>query len=235
MNKNGAKKGWIKVIRGFFMALGVFFFLMLLLALTPLPYYMHYNLGIVGKEEPSFDPDVVVMFGGSGMPSRGNLMRLYYTAEYANKYHLPVIIAHPQDSLCHAEMRRYLVQSGVPSSDISFMTQGGNTRAQALGMMDECPQLASKHLLVVTSTPHLKRAVKSMEKVGFQHIKGIAAHEATVDFDLSVTSRELKGNKIIPAVRSTKIRYNFWNYLTMEITCLREYTALSYYKIKGWI
>lgn len=208
---------------------------MLLLALTPLPFYMHYNLGVVGEEKQSFDPEVVVMFGGAGMPSRSNLMRLYYTAECANRYHIPVIIAHPEDSLCQAEMRRYLVQSGVPSSDISFMTQGGNTRAQALGMMDECPQLTSKSLLVVTSTPHLKRAVKSMEKVGFQHIKGIAAHEATVDFDLSVRSQELKGNKVIPAVRSTKIRYNFWNYLNLEISCLREYTALSYYKIKGWI
>lgn len=235
MSKNRAKKGWIKAIRCFFVILGVVFFIMMLLALTPLPYYMHHNLGIAGEKETSFVPDAVVMFGGAGMPSESNLMRLYYTAEYANRYKLPVIIAHPEDSLCQAEMRRYLVQSGIDDSSIHFMTQGNNTRAQALGLKDTWPNLESKRLLVVTSTSHVKRAVKSLKKAGFQHVKGCAAHEATVDFDLSLKAKELKGNKAIPAVRNTKVRYNFWNYLKLEITCFREYAALGYYKIKGWI
>ena len=235
MSKNRAKKGWIKAIRCFFVVLGAAFFIMILLALTPLPYYMRYNLGIAGEKEASLSPDAMVMFGGAGMPSESNLMRLYYTAAYANKYKLPVIIAHPEDSLCHAEMRRYLVQSGIDDAVIHFMTQGGNTRAQALGMMEEWPELATKQLLVVTSTSHIKRTIKSLEKVGFMHLKGIPAQEATVDFDLSVRANELKGNKAVPTVKNTKFRYNFWNYLKIEITCFREYTALCYYKVKGWI
>ena len=30
------------------------------------------------------------------------------------------------------------------------------------------------------------------------------------------------------------IRYNFWNYLKLEITCLREFSAIAYYKIE-WL
>lgn len=235
MSNNGAKNGWIRAIRCFFVVLGVIFFIMILLAFTPLPYYMQYRLGIAREKDTNFAPDAIVMYGGAGMPSRSNLIRLYYTAEYANRYKLPVIIAHPEDSLCHAEMRRYLVQSGIEDSTIHFMTWGGNTRAQSLGLMSAWPELAAKNLLVVTSTQHIKRTVKSMEKVGFLHVKGIPAQEATVDFDLSLRTRELKGNSFIPAVGSTKIRYNFWNYLQLEITCFREYIALSYYKVKGWI
>ncbi len=31
------------------------------------------------------------------------------------------------------------------------------------------------------------------------------------------------------------IRYNFWNYLKLEITVLREYMAITWYWLRGWI
>ena len=97
------------------------------------------------------------------------------------------------------------------------------------------PQLIDKQLLVVTSPEHIRRTVKSLNKVGFINVVGVAAYPATVDFDLSLKKQKLGGNNAVPSVESVKMRYTFFNYLKLEITCIREYLALGYYRIKGWI
>ena len=45
------------------------------------------------------------------------------------------------------------------------------------------------------------------------------------------------GNKtLLPNVGSnTSVRYQFWNHLKYEIMIAREMTALTYYKLRGWI
>ena len=173
------------------------------------------------------------MFGGAGMPSEDNLMRLYHTAALAKHFDIPVILVHPKDSLCQAEMTRLLRQDGV--DNIEYMTSGTNTRSQCVELMEKYPQLADQPLLVVTSPEHVKRTVKCLNKVGFTNVYGKAAYPATVDFDLSLKKQKLGGNEAIPSVESTKMRYTFFNYLKLEVTCLREYCALAYYRIKGWI
>ena len=30
-------------------------------------------------------------------------------------------------------------------------------------------------------------------------------------------------------------RYQFWNHLKYQVICWREYLAISYYKVRGWI
>lgn len=226
-----------KCIKILLLIIGMVSLTALLLALTPAPFYMHYALGNdPGKEDAdAFHPDRIVMFGGAGMPSESNLMRLYHTAEYAQRFSVPVIIVHPEDPVCKAEMTRFLVQSGIPEHRIQFMEQGSNTRSQVMELAQSDPQLLEAELLVVTATEHLRRTVKTMRKAGFQHVRGAAAREATVDFDLSLKGKELQGNKAVPTVKSTNLRYTFWNYLQLEITCFREYIALGYYKLKGWI
>jgi hypothetical protein len=77
--------------------------------------------------------------------------------------------------------------------------------------------------------------VKCLNKAGFKNAIGKAAYPATVDFDLSLKKRKLGGNEAIPSIESVKMRYTFFNYLKLEITCVREYFALAYYRIKGWI
>ena len=227
----------LKIVKGTMIALGVLFLLMLILALTPAPFYMHYALGNDPHEEQeaAFSPDHVVMFGGAGMPSESNLMRLYYTGRLATHFHIPVVIVHPKDSLCQSEMARMLMQDGVAPDDIAFMTEGTNTRSQVLELAEAFPNLVDGHLLVVTSPEHIRRTVKCLNKAGFTHVRGMAAREATVDFDLSLRKQNLKGNESIPSVESTNLRYTFWNYFQLEIVCLREYAALAYYKVKGWI
>lgn len=217
-----------------FFTLGILFALMLILAFTSAPFYWYFNLGQNPDKETQLNhPQRVVMFGGAGMPSEDNLMRLYHTAALARHFDVPVILVHPEDSLCQAEMTRLLHQDKV--NDILYMTEGSNTRSQALELMAAYPELANEQMLVVTSPEHVRRTVKCLKKAGFTNICGKAAYPATVDFDLSLDKKKLGGNEIVPSVESVKMRYTFFNYLKLEITCLREYCALAYYKVKGWI
>lgn len=225
-----------KILNRFFVVLGVIFTLFLILAITPAPFYMHYNLG----QDPNrdtiqvFEPQHVIMMGGAGMPSPSNLMRLYYAAGIATNYDIPITIVHPYDSLCHAKMDDFLDNHGV-MSEVFHDTIGTNTRSQALGLAEYYPELLTTNVLVVTSPEHLRRTIKCFNKVGFQQVRGMAAYEGTVDFNLSLKQQKLKGREDVPNVESTNLRYTFWNYLKLEIDTYREYFALLYYKIKGWI
>lgn len=227
-------KTLLKIAKILLLTLGSLSLVVLVCALTPAPFYMHYALGDDPVETP-FEPDRIVMFGGAGMPSESNLIRLYYAAECAQRYEIPVILVHPEDSLCQAAMKRELVRDGVSDDHIFFMTRGTNTRSQVLELKKAYPETVDANLLIITSPEHVRRTVKCLRKAGFTHVKGLAAREATVDFDLSLKAQDLKGNEAIPSVESTNIRYTFWNYLQLEILCFREYAALAYYRIKGWI
>lgn len=223
-----------KFIKITFFTLGILFTLMLILAFTSAPFYWYFNLGQnPDKEVRLTHPKKVVMFGGAGMPSEDNLMRLYHTAALARHYDVPVLLIHPKDSLCQAEMTRLLHQGGVDK--VAYMTSGSNTRSQCMELKETHPQFIDKQLLVVTSPEHIRRTVKSLNKVGFINVVGVAAYPATVDFDLSLKKQKLGGNNAVPSVESVKMRYTFFNYLKLEITCIREYLALGYYRIKGWI
>ena len=223
-----------KILKITFFCLGGMFILMIILAFTSAPFYWYFNLGQnPNKETVITRPESIVMFGGAGMPSEDNLMRLYHTAALARHYEVPVVLVHPEDSLCQAEMTRLLHQGGI--DNISYMTEGANTRSQVLELMDTYPELKEKQFIVVTSPEHLRRTVKCLNKVGFRNVIGKAAYPATVNFDLSLKKQKLGGNESIPSVESVKMRYTFFNYLKLEITCLREYFALAYYRLKGWI
>jgi uncharacterized SAM-binding protein YcdF (DUF218 family) len=223
-----------RIIKITFFTLGALFFVMLVLAFTSVPFYAYYRLGQNPNESDTLvQPRHIVMFGGAGMPSEDNLIRLYHTAALSKHFEIPVILMHPEDSLCQAEMTRLLRQDGVDS--ILYMTEGANTRSQALGLMANYPELAEEPFIVITSPEHVRRTVKCLNKAGFQNVIGKAAYPATVDFDLSLKKRKLGGNEAIPSIESVKMRYTFFNYLKLEITCAREYFALAYYKIKGWI
>jgi uncharacterized SAM-binding protein YcdF (DUF218 family) len=209
---------------------------MLVLALTPAPFYMHRALGTdPNKSQGKFTPEYIVMLGGGGMPSEDNLIRLYYTSEYANYYQIPVIIIHPDDSISQVKMSNFLVANGVLKENINYLVEGTNTRSQILCFLENFPQMADRKLLIITSPQHITRTVKCFNKAGFTQVHSQATFDATVDFDLSLKKQKLDGNKYIPEINNTNIRYTFWNYIKLEIICIREYFALGYYKIKNWI
>ncbi len=227
------------ILKWLFISFGIILLLINILALTPLPFYMHRSLGEDASWEndstTQFTPDYIIMFGGAGMPSESNLIRLYYTAEIAGKLQKPIILVHPEDSVCQAEMTKYLVNNGISSDSIMYMTGGSNTRSQSLSLVDSFPDIISANCLIITAPEHLSRTLKCLRKCGLQNIRGIGAFENTVDFDLSLDKQALKGNKYIPDVESTNLRYTFWNYLKLEIICIREYLATAYYWLKDWI
>ena len=223
-----------RIIKITFFTLGALFFVMVVLAFTSVPFYAYYRLGQNPNESDTLlQPRHIVMFGGAGMPSEDNLIRLYHTAALARHFDLPVILVHPEDSVCQAEMTRLLHQDGI--DNILYMTEGANTRSQALELLTAYPELAEEPFIAVTSPEHVRRTVKCLNKAGFQNVIGKAAYPATDDFDLSLKKRKLGGNEAIPSIESVKMRYTFFNYLKLEITCAREYFALMYYIVKGCI
>jgi len=229
----------LSILKWLFISLGIILLIINILALTPAPFYMHRSLGEdpIWEEDSTtqFTPDYVIMFGGAGMPSESNLIRLYYTAEIAGKLHKPIILVHPEDSVCQAEMTKYLVNNGISHDSIIYMTGGSNTRSQSICLIDSFPQLKDASSLIITAPEHLSRTLKCLKKCGMENIRGIGAFESTVDFSLELKKEKLKGNRYVPDIESTNLRYTYWNYLKLEIICFREYFATAYYWIKDWI
>ena len=93
-----------------------------------------------------------------------------------------------------------------------------------------------KRMLVVTSPENMYRTVKAFRKAGFTEVGGESAFEVAMFVDLGYNHKRIGGKKYLPDVSDDMaLRFNFWNYLKLEITCLREYVAIVYYKLNGWI
>ena len=220
---------------------GGFFLLMLILALTPLPFWARYNLGKSKAFVPLNTQSILVM-GAGGFPSDAVLMRLWYTAELAHNFpNAKVIISTPGDTLDMKStvmlMRKQLLLSGIDSSRIILESKGLNTRDQALRAFQLYTNGYFYEPLVVVSSPeHVFRTVLSFEKAGFKNVSGKPASESMLEADLRLRNKKLGGNETIPDVgNSISLRYKFWDYLKYEIIVAREYVAIVYYKLKGWI
>lgn len=223
-------------VRFLLTGLGLLALVMSVLAFTRVPFDMHRWLG---ERDSQFDfqPDVLVMLGGSGMPSESNLIRLYYTLHWATVYEKSrIIIAHPLDSGVAGSMSDYLIRGGVDSARITLMLDGTNTREQALMLLKSDPALKSLGTAVITSPENMFRTVKVFRQLGFEQIGGISAFENAMFVDLTYKHKSIGGKSYAPDVSSNlDLRYNFWNYLKLEITCLREWVAIAYYWVNGWI
>lgn len=226
----------LKGLKIFTIVFGCISFIVFILAFTPVPYYMYRSLEKdPNKSKTIFIPEYIIMLGGGGMPSEDNLIRLYYTQEYSKNYQIPIIIIHPDDSICQYKMSDFLIANGILEENISFFVEGINTRSQVLSFLENYPEMIDAKILLISSPYHINRAIKCFNKAGFTNIHAQSAFEEAIKLNLSVKKRDLKGNKYIPEVNNTNARYTFWNYLKLEIICFREYTALFYYWLKNWI
>ncbi len=224
-----------KAARAIVTASGIVLLLFVALAFTDVPYLAYHRLG-VGAGALKGRPDLIVVLGGGGMPSPDGLIRCYYGALAARQHPgVPVVIALPANddgSLRQLHgMARELSQKGVASSRIAFEALGFNTHAQA-------GHIARRYLkrrngtavLVVTSPEHMYRSVKTFAKAGFR-AGGLPAFEKPVD-ERSALDRT-RGDR--GRVRSLALRYNLWSYMHYELLVVREYCAIAYYRLKGWI
>lgn len=225
-----------KAFRIIFFSLGVISFTLLLFSFTRLPYDVHRWLG-THKSSYKFYPDEIIFLGGSGMPSESNLIRLYYVSELAKKYpQSKLMIVHPTDESVIADMRDELILRGVDSFKIEFEKEGTNTHDQAVNIAKDYPKLLNKHVLVVTSAESMLRTVKTFRKAGFESVGGQSAFENPMFVDLGYNFKKSGGKIYSPDVsENLALRYNFWNYLKLEISCIREFTAMGYYWMNGWV
>ncbi len=229
----------LKLLRYFLRINGAIFVTGIILAFTTLPYWGYHWLG-TSKTMRISEPEAIVLLGGGGMPSQSNLMRSWYAALAAVNFpESDVFVVMPGDltdsTSTPRKMKNELILRGVQPDKICFEGKGTNTRSQALN----CRSLLKpeKSILLITSPEHMRRAILCFQKVGFVHVNGFPAFEEAAEADFSFTDDELGGNKtLIPDVgKNTSLRYQVWNHLTYEIFIIREFLALGYYKIRGWI
>jgi uncharacterized SAM-binding protein YcdF (DUF218 family) len=231
--------------------------LMIILAFTTAPFRTWYTMSMkeAGIHRP---PDYIIVMGGGGMPSHSGLMRCWYASLAANTYtSARIIIALPGDagdSLSSVnQMKKEMVLRGVAPERIFLEDSGTNTRAEALNVLklisnidqrilnDERSGHASRvtrhvNLLIVTSPQHLLRSVLTFRKAGFLKVDGVPAFEKTIESDLDFNAKKLGSRSWVPDVgKNLTVRYQFWMQMEYEFLVLREYMALAYYKLQGWI
>ncbi|QGY46690.1 hypothetical protein GM418_24430 [Maribellus comscasis] len=230
---------FLRILRNLLVLIGIFFSLCLLLAFTTLPFWGFHWLG-TSKSELKEEPKTIVLLGGGGMPSESNLMRSWYVEKAAKSFpKAGIVIAMPgdlADSLSTPVlMQKELELRGVKNIRISFEDKGTNTRAQAMN----CQRIIKMQnpVLLVSSPEHMRRAVLCFRKAGFEKVNALPAFENATEADLSFKDDELGGNKLfVPDVgQSISVRYQLWNHLKYEILIAREFAALTYYKLRGWI
>jgi uncharacterized SAM-binding protein YcdF (DUF218 family) len=232
---------FLKIAKFLLLGAGGLFILALILAMTSLPFWARYNLGKFHANVPKNTQSIVVM-GANGFPSPNLLMRLWYTADLATKFpDAKVVVTTPGDTLdaksTISMMKTTLIDWGVDSSRIILEAEGLNTRHQALLVRKIYEQSRISEPMVIVSSPeHICRSVLSFEKVGFNKVSGQPASEVVLETDLRIKSKKLGGNNGVPDVGdSLSIRYKFWDYLQNEIIVLREYMAITYYWLRGWV
>jgi len=199
---------------------------------------MYYYLGAIDYTL-SKSPEYIIVLGGGGIPSESGLMRTYKVSQEAKKFpQAKIIIALPgkvSDTLSSINLMRHeIISRGIDSSKIILEPKGTNTRMQALQIQNLCGKTSS--ILLITSPEHMYRSIKTFKKIGFNNIVGNSAFESAIEANLYFNDNELGGNKYILNVgKNTKLRYQFWNHLKYQIIIYREYFAITYYKLKGWI
>lgn len=228
-----------RIFKILMMALGIFTFALIILSFTDQPFWIYYWLG-TSKSEMNFSPDYIVVMGAGGMPGPDGLMRCHFAARAAKAYPnskiiiaLPVGEVNPENNNA-LKMAFEIAKDTVGNDRFLFETEGTNTYSQACNMLEMLANDTSSRLLVVTSPEHVYRSVLTFKKCGFRNVSGFPAFERAFDENLLLTEKE-KTEKLKNIDRSLDLRYNMWNYLKIEIILIREFFALTYYKIMGYI
>ncbi len=235
---------FITIVRRLTLTAGIFFLSIILLSFTETPFWMYYWLGVHStayKEKPGY----IVLLGGGGMPGEQNLMRLFNTRQLAQRYpQSKIILSAPKDTINDSTltvqylMRKELTIDVINSARILKEEVGQNTRAEALAIKQLFPETQTKQIVIVTSPYHMLRALKTFRKLGFSRVGGQAAFESVIKHDIRFEEKKLGGRNlfIVPEIgQNTQLRYQFWAHLHYQVLCYREYIALAYYWLKGWI
>ncbi len=216
-------------------ATGVLALIMVALAFTRLPFDAHRWLGSAagGCELPV---DGIIVLGGSGMPSGPELLRLRHAAEVATSFpKAKVLVVHPGEETVVRQMVMELVLRGVGMERIEVLPAGENTREQAL-LSTAIWDGGGRATALVTAPENMYRSVLAFRKAGMANVCGEPAWDHASHHDFRYRHGAIGGKAYVPDVSSAPgIRYTFWNYLKLEVTCMREYVAIAYYRLNGWL
>jgi len=234
---NMGKRKILKLLKVISLSLGFVFLTMLVLSFTSLPYWGIYRLA---QTDFKFKPELIVIMGGSGVPSQTALMRTYHAANLAKQFpYSSIIIALPDDlndSVSDIQKMKQELRIRSVNNPVFFETKGTNTRSQALEIKKILHSDLQKKMIIVSAPEHIYRATQTFKRIGFTAVGGYPAFEKDLSLSLDFDADELGGLRIVPDVgKHTQLRYQFWNHLIYEIRLLREYFAIVYYKLEGWI
>jgi uncharacterized SAM-binding protein YcdF (DUF218 family) len=171
-------------------------------------------------------PRFVVVLGGAGIPSASGLMRTYHAAHLARSVTGAVyVVCLPSDTdpetSSVGRMRDELVLRGIPAESVLMEHDGRNTHEQAVSVKRLLGDEAlGESVLIVSSPVHMRRALMSFRKVGFERLSTAPARPEGVEADLGP---------------GTGVRYAFWANLERNVQVVRELVALAYYKLRGWV
>jgi len=221
--------------------MGTLLILAVILSFTDYPYWAYFWLG-THDSELNVDPNLIVLLGGGGMPSSDGLMRTYFATKVAKTYpNADIIIALPADTCKHEKspellMKHELMMRGIDSTRISFETNGTNTYSQAVNIFNRFGKEGADTICmsIVTAPENVYRSVRTFRKLGFCFVGGMATFDEAIPEQMLI--KKSKDKKILEnEIKQLNLRYNMWNYMKYEVTVLREYTAIAYYKMRGWM
>ncbi|MFM7014830.1 MAG: YdcF family protein [Bacteroidota bacterium] len=232
----------VLLFKRLFLVAGCVFFFIVGFAFTTGPFYLYYWLG-KSNSEYHFAPKHLIILGGAGYPSATALMRSYYAAELFKKNSsCDIYVCQPSsDNLPITASDVYkiskdLITRGVDSSKIILEYAGKNTRDEAMSLLSMNANLKKEACVLVTGPEHMKRAIATFRKLGFENIGGEPTFDLCGPANLYYNDKDLGGRKSIPSIgQGTQLRYQFWNHVGYQIICYRELFALGWYWLRGWI
>lgn len=204
-----------------------------ILSFTDYPYIAYYRLGHPdGSAHPV--PDYIFIYSGGGMPAPETMMRLYYGVKTAQRFpEAKLIVAMPCDSIEDETAQIHMMEDeliihGIEKERILREYEGSNTYYQSVNMLKMINADTNTAVTVVTSPQHIYRTVQVLKATGIKQVGYNAAMERCIPEELLEKSED-------DSYVNPNMRYNVWNYLKYELTVSREYCAIVYYYIRGWI
>lgn len=233
-------RAWRTLYRGLkrlVWAAGILALVMFALAFTRIPFDVHRWLGTAAGLCPHTAPQCIIVLGGSGMPSGPELLRLHHAAEQAAQHPLArIVLLHPTDSTVMQAMVDELLLRGVAPHRIHRELEGTNTRQQALAFVEGGHHRVGEEYLLVTAPENMYRSLRTFRRAGVPRICGSPAWDDPMYIDLDYSHKAVGGKPYVPDVSSSNaLRYDLWNRLKLELSCLREAVAIAYYALNGWL
>lgn len=236
-------------------ALGLWGFLALVFAaaqFSPWPWraYKHLSEIPAASLEP---PTHVLVMGGSGIPGESGLMRTFFAAQAARQHpDALVLVAMPLDadqSVCSRAYIDEIRRRGVAPERIRILAGGRNTREQALRLAEDLAgRTPPPEVLIVSDPEHVRRTAAAIRKACAQNhleirLAALPAFSVSLEDPLPWNAQELDAQtpsngirNVVPDVGASMVlRYNFWGNLNYTLDALREYAAMLYYRLRGWL